>query len=429
MNFAKNTMLAVAAMALAAMGASAQTRLAGGDISMLSEMERAGSQYYTHEGTQVSDAMTLFHDKGLNAMRVRLFVDPSQYTGSDKANVCQDLEMVKTLGKRIKDAGMQFMLDFHYSDGWADPGQQWTPKSWQGLDDAALGTQLHDYTVQVLNELVEAGATPDLIQTGNEISYGMLWGAQTSTITDTDLGVCWPSSPTANWDRFAELLRQATSACREVLPASQVIVHVERVSNSTTLQGDNANYGALTNFFDKMAAYEIDYDVIGLSYYPYFHGALSAFEGAVSKVEAYGKPIMLVETGYPLKWAVNGTAYDYTWKYPYSDEGQAQFTTDLLDMLKQHESVTGVFWWWMEYNAYGTSLSGWYNAPLFDSQTGRATSALDVLGTFAATSGVTAPAADAAADNRWYDLQGRSLEQEPARGGIYIHQGKKVIKK
>jgi arabinogalactan endo-1,4-beta-galactosidase len=103
----------------------------------------------------------------MNAMRVRLFVDPSKYTGDDKVNICQDLNYVKTLGKRIKEAGFKFMLDFHYSDGWADPGKQWTPEAWTKLNDTELQAEIYNYTTEALKELKAAGAEPDFIQTGN----------------------------------------------------------------------------------------------------------------------------------------------------------------------------------------------------------------------------------------------------------------------
>jgi arabinogalactan endo-1,4-beta-galactosidase len=183
----------------------------------------------------------------------------------------------------------------------------------------------------------------------------------------------------------------------------------------------------LTGFFDKMKAQGIDYDVVGLSYYPYFHGSLDELEGAIGKVEGYGKPIMIVETGYPYAWKVNGTTFDYSSTYAYSDEGQKAFTDSLIAMLNKHSDVTGLFWWWPEYNAKGTSLSGWYNAPLFDSRTGCATSALSELKKFAAsTNGVAAVEAErpSAGDDKWYNLQGQGFSK-PVAGGVYIHNGRK----
>ena len=328
------TYLLIPTLALSLCSVRAQ-KLAGGDISMLPRYEQAGATYYTHDGQSISDLVTYSKQVGMNAMRVRLFVNPKKqttnssapYTWSNDDNVCQDIAWVKALGKRIKDAGMKFMLAIHYSDTWADPAKQWTPEDWKDLGDAALAQKVYSYTADALTQLKAAGAEPDLVQTGNEISYGMLWGTPNGTLKQ-----CWPSS-TANWDRFAKLLKQATQAVRKTCPSAKIILHVERVSISQ--QNDNKEYKALTNFFNKMSTYGIDYDVIGLSYYPYFHGALSELDGAITKLEAGWpkKEIMVVETGYPYAWAVGGTTYDATKTWAYSDEGQKKFTDDLIAML------------------------------------------------------------------------------------------------
>ena len=191
----KKTILLTLFTMLATLG-SAQ-KYVGGDISMLTKYEEAGVVYKDKSGNAVQP-LTFFKEQGLNAMRVRLFVDPSK--DSDKA-VCQDLDYVKALGKRIKDSGMSFMLDFHYSDTWADPAKQWTPDAWKNLDNAALADKIYEYTKECLNQLKAAGATPDFIQTGNEISYGMLWGTE-----GTNNNRCYTNSPAANWNRFFSLL-------------------------------------------------------------------------------------------------------------------------------------------------------------------------------------------------------------------------------
>lgn len=414
---------------LATTSASAQ-KYAGGDISMLHKYEEAGAKYYTHDGKGISDVLTFFKDQGMNAMRVRLFVDPKKqttYNGkwTTDENVCQDLDWVKALGKRIKDKGLKFMLDFHYSDTWADPGKQWTPAAWASLDDNALAQKLYSYTKDALEQLKAAGAEPDMIQTGNEISYGMMQGQPGGTLKQ-----CWPSSPDDNWTRFTNLLKQATKACREECPNAKVIIHVERTSISQ--QKDNNNYAALSNFYKKMKEANIDYDIIGLSYYPYFHGAISELDGAIDLLEKdyADKSIMVVEFGYPYAWEVGGTTYNYTKTYPYSDAGQKAITADVVTMLKKHENVNGLFWWWPEYNAKGTNLSGWYNAPLFDSRTGRATSALAELCKFASsTAGISNPTVNdnAGSDNHYYTLAGQRVST-PSHG-VFIHKGRKEVKK
>lgn len=415
--------------ALASFAPVMAQKYVGGDISMLPYYEQEGATYYNHEGIAYADALNLFKDEGWNAMRVRLFVNPTKqttnssapYTWSTDNNVCQDIEWVKSLGKRIKAAGFQFMLDIHYSDTWADPGKQWTPEAWASLSDDALAKKVYDYTVEVLTQLKNAGAEPDFVQTGNEISYGMLWGRPNGTLYQ-----CWPSSSTANWTRFTNLLSQATKAVRATTPSAKIILHVERVSSNTSLQADNANYAALTNFYQKMTAAGIDYDIIGLSYYPYFHGALGELEGAIKKLEASypSKKIMLVETGYPYAWAVPGSTYDASKTWAYNDDGQKAYTDSLVTMLNKHSNVNGLFWWWPEYNAKGTSLGGWYNAPLFDSRTGCATSALSEMKKFlSTTNGIsTIKKTDChAQDDNYYNLSGQRISK-PAKG-VYIHRG------
>ncbi len=418
---------------LAGSTASAQ-KYAGGDISMLPKYEEAGSKYLTTSGETITDVLTYFKDQGMNAMRVRLFVNPDKKTTSNGSwitdeNVCQDLDWVKTLGKRIKDKGLKFMLDFHYSDTWADPAKQWTPAAWASLDDEALATKLYEYTKDALSQLKAAGAEPDMIQTGNEISYGMLWGELNGTLKQ-----CYPSTKyTDNWTRFTNLLKQATKACREECPDAKIIIHVERSSSNKTLQKDNENYTTLKYFYKNMKSASIDYDIIGLSYYPYFHGAISELEGAINILESSypDKKIMVVEFGYPYAWAVNGTTYDYTGTYPYSDAGQKAITADLVTMLNKHDNVNGLFWWWPEYNAYWTSLSGWYNAPLFDSRSGKASSAVAELGKYASDSStgisnVTANGKESS-DDSYYTLSGQRVSK-PSQG-VYIHKGRKEVKK
>ncbi len=418
---------------LAGSTASAQ-KYAGGDISMLPKYEEAGSKYLTTSGETITDVLTYFKDQGMNAMRVRLFVNPDKKTTSNGSwitdeNVCQDLDWVKTLGKRIKDKGLKFMLDFHYSDTWADPAKQWTPAAWASLDDEALATKLYEYTKDALSQLKAAGAEPDMIQTGNEISYGMLWGELKGTLKQ-----CYPSANyTDNWTRFTNLLKQATKACREECPDAKIIIHVERSSSNKTLQKDNENYTTLKYFYKNMKSASIDYDIIGLSYYPYFHGAISELEGAINILESSysDKKIMVVEFGYPYAWAVNGTTYDYTGTYPYSDAGQKAITADLVTMLNKHDNVNGLFWWWPEYNAYWTSLSGWYNAPLFDSRSGKASSAVAELGKYASNSStgisnVTANGKESS-DDSYYTLSGQRVSK-PSQG-VYIHKGRKEVKK
>lgn len=383
----------------------------GGDISLLPKYEEAGVVYKDKEGQTVSDVLAFFRQQGQNAMRVRLFVSPD---GSDKA-VCQDLDYVKALGKRIKDAGLKLMLDFHYSDTWADPAKQWTPAAWQNLNNDQLQDKIYEYTKDCLQQMKAAGAEPDFIQTGNEISYGMLWGKSGTTANR-----CYTNSSDANWTRFLSLLKKAGQACREECPQARIIIHSERVPKPDVL----------TDFFDRMKAGGIDYDIIGLSYYPAFHGNLSTLETALTALERkqYGKDMMIVETGYSYAWALGGTEYDYTKTYPYSEEGQRQFTADLVAKLKSHPGVKGLFWWWPEDNGNKQVTNNWWNAALYDHNSGQPYAAFYELSAFAqGSTAITAPQAKPQCSQGWYSLQGTPLSGQPSHPGVYIRNGQAVI--
>ena len=331
-------------------------RYVGGDISLLPDYEDAGAKYKDHDGKPIADLMPWLKEEGMNAMRVRLFVNPEKYrerhqNDTDNStrydpNACQDLEYIIPLCKNIIGNGMDLMLDFHYSDTWADPAKQWTPIEWEGLSDEELYAKIHDYTKETLETLRENGITPKFIQPGNEISYGMLWGP----LGSPDLKKTFMGND-ANWDRLGKLLTQAIKACREVCPDAEIILHTERVTQTDVQK----------NFYDRMKSMDIDYDIIGLSYYPYFHGDMSVLDNALASLQTNypDKKIMIVETGYSYKWEVPGTSHDLSGTWQYSDAGQNKFATDLISTLEKYDNVNGLFWWWMEYNAFGTSLSGW----------------------------------------------------------------------
>lgn len=399
-------------------GTSAK-KYVGGDISLLPEYEKAGAVYKDISGKVIPDLLPWLKTQGMNAMRVRLFVNPKQYiaqhSGADP-NACQDLEYITPICKRIVDNGMDLMLDFHYSDTWADPAKQWTPKDWEGLSDDQLYQKIYDYTKESLQTLKEQGIVPAFIQPGNEISYGMLWGKEGAS--ESNLKKVFMNN-SANWARFGKLLSQAIKACREVCPDAKIVIHTERVS-----QPDVEKY-----FYDKMRELNVDYDIIGLSYYPYFHGKISVLNSSLTMLETNypDKEIMIVETGYSYAWEVPGT--DKQVDYPYSAAGQNAFATELVSTLEKYSSVDGLFWWWLEYNAYSAGLSGWYNAPLFDSRDGKALPALSTICSFAKSSGVNDiyfNNGNLQSTDVWYDLQGHPLSH-PGQNGIYVSRGRKVI--
>lgn len=361
-------------------------RYVGGDISMLTYFEESNAIYYDTDGTKITDLMSYFSSQNLNAMRVRLFHDYTQATSDNQdSGARQDLEYVKALGKRIKDAGFAFMLDFHYSDTWADPTHQWIPKAWEGLSDDVLCDSIYNYTVRVLNALINAGATPDFIQIGNEISYGMLWDSQSGASTSNKYCAGTTSTESSVYTRFVNFLTYAAKGCRDACSDAKIVVHTERVPNSTYLK----------TFYSDVSS--IDYDIIGLSYYPYYHGTLSTLESSLKVLESNfsDKEIMIVEYGFPLTYwpgdATYASSYFSDYDYTSDSDGNGAFTTDLIELLDGHEQVTGLFWWFMEGNEYNNGWSnseyvrpssGWYNMSLFNNSTGYVLSSMALLQDF-----------------------------------------------
>lgn len=415
MNYRKLITSALLAMVLQT---SAQApAYVGGDISLLPTYEEHGANYMDKDGQKIADLLTFLKKQGMNAMRVRLFVDPSRAPAEHKGQgVRQDLDYVKALGRRIKDAGLKFMLDFHYSDTWADPSKQATPYLFMMVNTPAT-SYIYTYTKECLEQLKAAGATPDFIQTGNEISWGMMYDSGCKLENKSD----WSGYKDTNWDHFSTALKNAGKACREVCPEAKIIIHTEQVKNTLLV----------TDFYKRLQQYEVDYDIIGTSYYPYYHGNLTQLNKTLTAFETQfpDKKIMVVETGCAYHYKVG----DADTGYPLTYEGQRTFTADLIKTLKAHQNVNGLFWWFPEANEYGLDWNTkrvtdhWYNASLFDNETGRALPALYELKSFAGSSaGMSSISLEDTDPDGWYTIGGIRSLAGPTQSGIYIHNGLKV---
>ena len=331
---------------LASMGARAQkTRFVGGDISMLPQYEAYSSGYKDVNGAKINDLITwCISDCGWNTFRVRIFVHPQQkapdYKKTDYA-ICQDLTYVTALGKRIKAAGAYFMLDFHYSDSWVDAGHIQPPAAWKGLSDELMADSVSAYTHMVLQTLKTAGATPDLVQVGNEIMYG-LCGIQVHPYEKSG----------DNWEGYLGLLHAGCNAVREECPDAQIIIHTDRPSNT----GYNSYY------YNKLKNDNVDFDIIGLSYYPFWHGYLNSAQvadktdknnlvNAIKNLKTLfpDKSVHIVECAYNFQyWPTQGVNYDTQDAWPCSVQGQYNFVKDLVDNLKPLENVYGINYWFPE---------------------------------------------------------------------------------
>ncbi len=389
----------------------------GADISMLTAYEtisEAGHQvtYKDIDGTQ-SDVLSLLKKYGMNSMRVRLFVNPTM----QKA-VFQDIDYVKKLGKRIKDAGLSFVLDFHYSDTWADPAAQSVPAEWGSLSVDEYTEKLYSYTKEVLEDFVNEGVVPDMIQTGNEISYGLMYSSSSGLFVDY--------LSDKNWDKFAAMLKSAGKACREVCPNAKIILHIERVPQPLNC----------AKFANYMKQYEVDYDIFGLSYYPMYHGNLAYLETALNKIEeATDKTIMIMETGYNSAYYPTDAKYDCQSIWPATESGQSLFIEQLVAKLNTHDRVKGLYYWFPEENesaslGWTDLLDGWTNRGLFNNKTGNAVDAITKFAAFntTATAVQNVSSTSEIYETERYDIQGRKIKN-PTKGINIIKMSDNSYKK
>ena len=354
----------------------AQTRYVGGDISMLPQYEQHNSQYKDATGKKINDLLTWFvTDCGWNTFRVRIFVNPT----SNDPSLCQDLAYVTALGQRIKAAGAYFMLDFHYSDSWVDAGHIQAPAAWKGSDDATMAQHVADYTRDVLTALNAANATPDFVQVGNEIMYG-LCGIQVHPYDKAG----------DNWDGYLGLLQAGCNTVRELCPNAQIIIHTDRPCNK---QYD-------FYYYDKLRTNNVDFDIIGLSYYPFWHAdftptssntgeqTLAPLVSAINylKIQFPEKRVHIVECAYNFQyWPSSGVNYNTQPVWPCSKTGQYNFVKDLVDALLPLDNVDGLSYWFPEEagngddtdwsTSQGTALWTWQNRGFWDenqSSTGHA---------------------------------------------------------
>jgi arabinogalactan endo-1,4-beta-galactosidase len=311
--FGRLFILAAILAATPAQPSSAQQFAVGADVSFLASAEQQGI-VFKENGTP-KPVLQILKDHGYNWIRLRIFVHPT--------DLPNNLDYTIALAQRAKQLGFRILLDFHYSDTWADPGKQFIPVEWKSLKHKELVAQVFAYTRDTIAAFRQAGVMPDMVQTGNEITNGMLW--PDGKLPD-------------NWDNFADLLRAGISgvdAGRGDLPRPVMMIQIER-------SGDPK---AATAFFDKLNSYSLPWNVIGLSYYPRWHGTIAQLRQTLHDLSfRYGKPIIVVETAY------NWTPGDFIGKktdFPESPEGQKAFLQAVDKAVRETPRGLGrgVFWW------------------------------------------------------------------------------------
>ncbi|WP_259068301.1 arabinogalactan endo-1,4-beta-galactosidase [Mucilaginibacter sp. X4EP1] len=256
-------------------------KILGADISFLPQLESRGMKF-SDDGVQ-GDAIAIMKAHGFNYIRLRIFVNSENAKGYSPGKGFCDLAHTEQMAKRIKAAGMKFLLDFHYSDYWADPQQQNKPAAWVGEDFTALKKSLYNYTVDVMQKLKEQGTTPDMVQVGNEINHGMVW----------------PDGAINNLDSLAQLIYAGVKGVKAVSPKTTIMLHI-------ALGGQNAE---ARFFLDNMTKRNVPFDVIGLSYYPKWHGTLADLSNNMADLaKRYPQQVMVAEYS-QLKKEVNDVAF------------------------------------------------------------------------------------------------------------------------
>jgi arabinogalactan endo-1,4-beta-galactosidase len=321
----------------------------GADISALERIEQAGGVF--RDGGLPADAISILRSMGCNIFRLRIFVNPNH----EEVQV-NDLDYTVRMAGRIKAAGAKLLLDFHYSDTWADPGRQTTPAAWANLPFDSLEQQVEAYSADVITRLRQAGALPDIVQVGNEIDAGILWPlGRVGGTYDT---------PT-QWDRFTRLLKAGIRGVRSALGSGdsvRILLHYSQGASS----------GGTQWFFDHIDTYGVPYDIIGLSYYPWWHGPLAYLRDNLRTTALrYGRDVMVVETTHPWRaggWEDGATNLGaMTWAI--SPQGQAQFLWDVLDAVATvpNGRGAGVVWWYPEaIQVSGLFVWGGGSLALFD---------------------------------------------------------------
>lgn len=317
------------------------------DLSFTPLMESYGVSFSDNNKTM--PLLQICKNHGINTVRIRLWHTPISNSSS--------LNEVLSFAKQCKTAGFKFYLDLHYSDTWADPGKQSLPNAWKACTRLSLVDSVSHYTENVLLQFKNQNCLPEYIQIGNEVNQGMLW----------DFGKLVNFNDT-NWNYFKALQLAAINKIKTISPSAQIILHY------AGLQG-------AYDFFSKAQQMQIPFDLVGISYYPWWHGNMTSLKSTFVQLNQLSKPIIIAETAYPFTlnwndWTNNivGTSNQLLPTFPASPLGQSNFIDSLWKIItpSNPNQAFGICYWAPEYVAYkgaqDTSASPWENLCLFDFQ-------------------------------------------------------------
>ena len=299
----------------------------GMDASCVPSLEEGGVKYYDFNGEE-KDVYTILSENGINYIRVRIWNDPYDKDGNGYGGGNCDIDNAIEIGKRATANGMKLLVNFHYSDFWADPGKQMVPKAWQGMNIDEKSEALYQYTKDCLKKLVDAGVDVGMVQIGNETN-GYMCGESSSSL--------------GGWKNITQLMSYGSKAVREICPNALVAIHFANPENTSSYEsyGKNLEY------------YGVDYDVFASSYYPFWHGTLENLTNVLENISAkYGKKVMVAETSYAFTekdtdFSGNtiGEGSNVVKSYPFTLQGQANLVQDVIETVVNIEGGIGVFYW------------------------------------------------------------------------------------
>lgn len=300
----------------------------GMDASCVPALEAGGVKYYDYNGEE-KDVYKILAENGINYIRVRVWNDPFDENGKGYGGGNCDIENAIAIGKRATENGMKLLVNFHYSDFWADPAKQMTPKAWVGMTIDEKSDALYKYTKECLEKLISAGVDVGMVQIGNETN-GAMCGESSSAL--------------GGWKKITQLMSAGSRAVREVCPNALIAIHFANPEKTESY----------VSYSKNLDYYGVDYDVFASSYYPYWHGTLDNLADVLTKVaETYNKKVMVAETSYAFTpentdfyGNTVGEGDGYVKNYPYTIQGQANLVRDVIDTVaNKTKNGIGVFYW------------------------------------------------------------------------------------
>ncbi|SHF32447.1 arabinogalactan endo-1,4-beta-galactosidase [Mariniphaga anaerophila] len=295
----------------------------GGDFSIMKKNEDLGGQYKSNG--KAIEGFRLFKDNGYSWCRLRIFHTPDM-----EGPVCNNLKYTISLAQKASQYGFKIFLDFHYSDTWTDPGKQFTPAAWKNLDFAVLTDSVYQYTKNVMTAMKSAGVFPEMVQIGNEINNGMLWPH----------GKLWDNSGNARWDELTTLLKAGIRGVKDVHGGADIPIVIHAATGGNLVESDN--------FYSNMLQRGVNFDVIGLSYYPWWHGTFEDLEKNLQFLSnKYTQEISIVETAYFANGWYPEPSKDVldVQPFPPTEQGQYDFLKALNTRLQNYPKVTSVYYW------------------------------------------------------------------------------------